>query len=159
MHKHREQPINGAHLIRPDDQVSGMLVKTGEGTETTIFDYCDPFTEGPGVYVRDCIVPPIPDLKIGWGWIEESEDVLNSIWETLNWEMTLDGSQIDLPAFGTRDRSLILGGGWVILREWNIVLDKPTVGEHTLHYIVRDNQPEAEDTTTDMTYHFTVTEK
>ena len=147
------------NLIKPDDQLGGMLVTTGEGRETTIFDYCDPFTEGPGVYVRDCSVPPIPNLKIGWGWLADTEDMLDSIWKTFSWEMTLDGRQIDLSAFGTRDRSLILGGRSVILREWNVVLDKATLGEHTLHYTVRQSHSGAEDTVIDMTYNFTVAER
>ena len=63
---------------------------------------------------------------------------------------------MDLAAFGTRDRSLILDGKYVILREWKVMLTGPTPGAHTLHYVLRRSQLGAEAAVTDLTCTFTV---
>lgn len=84
---------------------------------------------------------PIINLKIGWGWFEDTTEQVDLVWPRLTWELMLDDHPIDLPAYGTLDRKLFQGLKLVTLREWNIVLDKPTAGEHTLHYILRQSHP------------------
>jgi hypothetical protein len=137
-------------LINPGDKIGSMTVTTGQGS-ADIFSFCDPLAE-PGVEIRECTVPLVPSLGIGWGNLADSADQQESEWQAQTQELILDGYPVNLPAFGTVDSNIPQGH----LRTWNIMIEGLTSGEHTLHYIVHQKQPGNEDSVWDTTWVFTV---
>jgi hypothetical protein len=116
--------------------------------------FCDPFTPTPGRYNRTCSVPRIHRLFIGYGDLEPTLKASRSVWKQLRWELWLDGRRIDLPRFGTSERTLydVQGSGKnMILREWNVILTGATPGKHVIRY--RTESPSG---TTDATWAFTI---
>ena len=43
------------------------------------------------------------NLWISPGWSEDTQELIEAAWKDLQWEVSLDGREIDLPAFGTYD--------------------------------------------------------
>jgi hypothetical protein len=140
----------GETLINPGDKVGEMTVTTGSAS-ADIFSFCDPFAK-PGVEVRECVVPPVSSLGIGWGNFADSADQLESEWQAQTHELILDGYPVNLAAFGTVDSHIPQG----YLRTWNIMVEGLTSGQHELHYVVHEKQPGNEDAVTDVTWIFTV---
>jgi hypothetical protein len=140
----------GETLINPGDKVGEMTVTTGSGS-ADIFSFCDPFAKS-GVEVRECVVPPVSRLGIGWGNFADSADQLESEWQAQTHELILDGYPVNLAAFGTVDSHIPQG----YLRTWNIMVEGLTSGQHELHYVVHEKQPGNEDAVTDVTWIFTV---
>src|SRR5262249_3921414 len=145
----------GGGTVEPGDRVGEMVVTTGSSQSPGIFDFCYPIALKPGVYSRECTVPAVPQLFIGYGTFEESKAALHREWDAgaKAWQAFLDGRKIDLRSFGTMpDRSFYEPsvGGPVILRVWNVLLVEPTPGEHTLRYVDGAKDP------TDITWAFTV---
>jgi len=134
--------------------IGDMVLATGQlesVTETWLF--CDPFVAEPGVFTRECEVPAIRNLLIGYGTFAGTTEELDSLWATISWDLTLDGHPVDLSAFGTFDQDDVLDGP-VKLRQWNVVIDKPTPGRHTLRYVCDEyGEP------SDVTWTFTVVER
>ena len=144
----------GAGAIEPGDRAGDMIVTTGSSQSPGIFDFCEPIVLRPGVYSRECTVPAVPQLFIGYGPLEKTKPQLDRVWDAQTWEAYLDGREIDLASFGTMpDRSFFLPalGSAVVLREWNVLLVEPTPGEHTLRYVTSGAEP------ADTTWTFTVT--
>jgi len=117
--------------------------------------FCEPFTPEPRRYNRTCSsVPRIHRLFIGYGDLEPTAKASASVWKRLKWDSWLDGRRIDLPRFGTSERTLynVQGGGKnMILREWSVILTGATPGKHVIRY--RSEGPSG---TTDATWTFTV---
>jgi hypothetical protein len=117
--------------------------------------FCEPFTPEPRRYNRTCrVVPRIHRLFIGYGDLEPTMKASTSAWKQLKWNLWVDGHPIDLPRFGTSERTLynVQGGGKnMILREWSVILTGATPGKHVIRY--RTESPSG---TTDATWTFTV---
>ena len=148
-------------MNRDGDVVGGMQLTTGTLADTQIFYHCDPVASVPGVYERTCTVPPVHRLRIGGGWLARSALPINFEWGALSWTLSLDGHQIDLQSFGTMpDRTIVVDGVEMTLREWNVVLVEPTPGTHTLHQVIRQRIPleggKKEVGTYDMTWVFSI---
>jgi hypothetical protein len=145
----------GGGTVEPGDWVGEMVVMTGASQSPGIFEFCSPIVLKPGVYSRECAVPAVPQLFIGYGTFEKSRAALDREWDTdaKSWQAFLDKRKIDLESFGTMpDRSFYETsfGAPVVLREWNVLLVEPTPGEHTLRYVVGAKDP------VDITWTFTV---
>jgi hypothetical protein len=148
--------------LRPGAELNGMRLTTANAADKDIFVFCDPYVLQPGTYARDCEVPQLQRLMIGYGSFSESPESLELEWQASRWRMYLDGREVDLEAFGTlADRPLVdakVGDGmW--LRVWAVTIVNPTPGPHTLRYVAQ--QSSAVDTTVvgtnDTTWTFTVT--
>jgi len=134
----------GSSQLRPGDELSGMtLIKgTAAKADLKLFDVCDPVILASGRYTRKCrAVPRVSRLFIGYGQFDLPQ-VINTTWKGSRWAAWLDGRRIDLPRFGTSDRTLVAfppaGGKTVTLREWRVMLVKAPPGRHTLRYRFRD---------------------
>jgi hypothetical protein len=134
----------GSSGLRPGDELSGMtLIKgTAERADLKLFDVCDPVIMARGRYTRKCrAVPRVSRLFIGYGQFDLPR-VIDKTWRNPTWAAWLDGRRIDLPWFGTSDRTLDAfppaGGKSVTLREWRVMLVKASPGRHTLRYRFRD---------------------
>jgi len=163
-------------MVEPGDKIGEMVVRTGGSETTPIWAFCSlPFELfPPGVTTMECTVPALPELAVGFGWAAADEALRDSNWKAITWEHTIDGQQLDLDAFGTFDADLPATGApghdpneEVILkmRGWDVVLEKPTPGLHTMHIVYRLNQQiydgflVNEAGTRELVVNFTVTEE
>jgi hypothetical protein len=100
--------------------------------------FCDATIPKPGRYRRTCSVPHVQRLFIGYGDWERTRKALDSVWKQLKWDLWFDGRRVDLPRFGTSERTLYYfrpaGGKNVILREWSVTLIGVTPGKHVIRY-------------------------
>lgn len=139
-------------MIEPGGRIGDMVLTTAqdeEGTEPQLFDFCDPnITESdPTTITRECQGPAMPYFFIGYGIFADTTSELDELWSTMTWELIIDGHPVDLTTFGTVD----LDWGKQF-RFWNVVLENPTRGEHTIRYIFNEF-----DKTIDAAWVFTVT--
>jgi hypothetical protein len=118
--------------------------------------FCDAVLPKPGRYRRTCFVPRVQRLFIGYGDWERTRKALDSVWKQLTWSLWFDGHRVDLPRFGTSERTLYYfrpaGGKNVILREWSVTLVGVTAGKHVIRYRSASRSLG----TTDATWTFTV---
>jgi hypothetical protein len=144
--------------VRPGAKIGTMTLATGtaDDAELKFFDRCDPVIAKPGDYTRSCGIPRVSRLFVGYGDFEPTRKAIDSDSKQSKWDLWVDGHRVDLPAFGTSDRTLFAfpaaGGKEVILREWRVILVDVTPGEHTVRYRNRHMSRG----TTDATWTFTV---
>jgi hypothetical protein len=148
-----------ARPIGPGGKIGSMTLERGtaRAADEKLFDFCNPVILKPGAVRRRCDVPGVHRLFVGYGDFEAKKSALERTWRTLSWSLWVDGRRIDLPAFGTSDRTLYrfppAGGKDVILREWRVILVGATRGKHTIRY--RSASPVLP--TSDATWTFNVT--
>jgi hypothetical protein len=145
-------PPTGVLLIKPGGKIGEMIVKTGtvKLQGPPLWAFCSPaFSGNPGSKTTTCNVPPLPELPIGHGWFAATEALRDSNWKAMQWELHLDGQQLDLTAFGSYDDNLPQKGlpgqdqsKEVItkLRSWDVVLTNLKPGAHALKSVVRISQ-------------------
>jgi hypothetical protein len=149
-----------ADRLGPTGKIGTMALARGTASDADLkfFDVCDPVIVKPGAYERSCDVPRVSRLFIGYGDFAPTRKAIDLDSKQSNWEAWIDGRSVDLPAFGTSDRTLLAfpaaGGKDVILREWRLMLLDVTPGQHTLRYRNRH----AVHGTTDLTWTFTAAE-
>jgi predicted small secreted protein len=126
--------------LGPGDEVVGMRLTTATATDTDMVGtFCDSVLREIGTFHRECEVPALQRLLIGWGNIAPSPEILEEEWQAETWALFLDGRPVDLAAFGTLpDRQFFepAVGGPVWLRQWSVALVNPKQGEHTLRYVI-----------------------
>ena len=127
--------------IEPRDRVNGMLVVQGTSyrADGALFgSRCAPNILKAGRYTRTCSeVPRGTRLFVGYGmWAPKA--TIERVWNPSEWSMWIDGQRVSLAEFGTTDRTLSryppAGGKDVTLREWRVILVRPTPGRHTIRY-------------------------
>jgi poly(3-hydroxybutyrate) depolymerase len=143
-------------LLYPGDKIGEMTLsaRQAESVEFSIFSYCDPFLAetDPPVVVKECQVPRLTYLVIGYGEYAGTQEELDASWQSKSWELYVDGKQVDLSAFGTFDVDL---GEKV--RAWKVTLENLSPGVHNLRYIIRSLDGESEPD--DVTWKFTVADE
>ena len=126
--------------VRPGGKIGTMTLVRGieHGADDEIWRFCNAVIPKPGRYRRTCFVPRVERLFIGYGDWERTRKALDSRWRQLRWDLWFDGRQVDLPRFGTSERTLYYfppaGGKNVILREWSVVLVGVASGKHVVRY-------------------------
>jgi hypothetical protein len=138
--------------IKPEGKISEMIVKTGahKVQSPPLWAFCSPaFSGNPGAKTTTCEVPLLPELPIGHGWFAATEAQRDSNWKAMQWELYLNGQQLDLAAFGSYDGDLSQKGlpgqdpnKEIItkLRSWDVVLANLKPGAHALKSVVRISQ-------------------
>lgn len=136
-------------MIEPGDKIGDMVVTFGLNYNVkSIWDYCDPV----GNHL-ECEVPPMSKLFIGQGsWSRTTQD-MEEEWKSSKCELILDGQPLDLPAFGTHDYIVDMDGS-AYFRMVNVVLEQPTLGTHTLRWVV--HHAETNELWADLTWTFSV---
>lgn len=125
----REQPL------RPGGTIGTMRLSARGELAPPIWQYCyAAFPEGPSERSTACNVPPIPRLAVGPGLRTTTDDLRRSVWSETEWELYIDGRRVDLGAFGTFDGDL--EPPLAKLRAWDVLLERPTVGSHTLRIVL-----------------------
>jgi len=130
----------GEQPLRPGDAVGTMRLSTRREAAPPIWQYCYPaFPEAPSARSTACNVPPVARLAVGPGLRTTSDERRRSTWAATEWELYFDGRRVDLAAFGTFDADL--ESPPAKLRAWDVALEKPTAGSHTLRAVLVRKQP------------------
>lgn len=141
-------PVSVDGMINPGDRIGDMRLTIGPGKSMTeIWQFCDPYVTDPGVITKECSIPA-QNILIGYGSFASTTEELDAGWSSTTWELFLDNQPVNLPAFGTFDQEDESG----FLREWNVMLEQPEVGAHTLRYVCTESG-----NLWDITWTFTVT--
>lgn len=112
-----------------------MTLSTRGDAAPAIWQYCYPaFPEGPAERSTACNVPPVARLAVGPGLRTTSDEIRRSTWPATEWELYVDGRKLDLAAFGTFDADL--EPPLAKLRGWDVRLEKPAPGVHTLRTVL-----------------------
>jgi predicted esterase len=123
-------------MINPDDRIGDMVLTIGQGENLPeIWIFCDPYVTEPGVFTKECSVPA-QSMIIGYGSPASTVEQLDADWAASTWTLFLDSQPVNLPAFGTFDQEDDESN---ILRLWNVVLEQPAPGVHTLHYVSNES--------------------
>jgi hypothetical protein len=131
---------NSPPPIGPGGKIGTMTLVRGieSKADDELWRFCAPDIPKPGTYHRTCFVPRIERLFIGYGDWERTRKALDSAWKQLKWDLWFDGRRVDLPRFGTSERTLYYyppaGGKNVILRMWSVTLLRITSGKHVIRY-------------------------
>jgi hypothetical protein len=137
-----DDPTGLENAIRPGDSIGGATVTRGAAQIVPLFAFCSPaFSAEPGVVTRDCAVQPVPELAIGHGWFATDESRRAANWREFTWELYLDGSRVDLDAFGFFDADLPMGDVTAKLRAWDVVVAGLTPGAHTWRSVLHVREP------------------
>ena len=132
------KPEAVAAMINPGDKIGDMVLTIGQGEPVTeIWVFCDPYVTEPGTLTRECQVPALQSLFIGYGTFAGTTEELDAVWKATPWELILDNQAVNLVAFDTLDQDDDIDGP-VKVRLWNLVLEQPTPGIHTLRYIFNE---------------------
>jgi hypothetical protein len=132
--------FGGSPPVRPGGKIGTMTVVRGieHRADDEIWRFCKAVIPKPGRYHRTCFVPRVERLFIGYGDWEKTQKALEAAWRRLKWDLWVDGHQVDLPRFGTSERTLYYfapaGGKNAILREWSVTLLGVTSGKHVIRY-------------------------
>ena len=97
-----QTPTTSDEMIGPGDKIGDMTVLQGTSllVYPLIWQYCEiwfPETE-PASFTSDCTVPSVPGLNLGFGWAAD-ETMLSSNWDTVTYELFIDGYRVDLEKF------------------------------------------------------------
>jgi len=141
------QPVwqAGDPMLKPGDQIDGMVITTGVADAPPLWAFCSPAPENIDRFTVNCLVPFLPKLAVGhtFGLADPALQTLD--WSALTWELYLDGHALDVEAFGMYDFVLPdLASPPSPIREvfrqikaWDVVLMNPTLGLHTLQGVAR----------------------
>jgi hypothetical protein len=124
--------------VRPGGKIGTMTLVRGVPYESDLelfnVDTCNATFTKPGRYQRSCQIPKVQKVFIGEAFFAPTKKALDRIWRQTTWSAWLDGRVVNLPAFGTNDRTRRNGA---VVRAWNVILVGPTTGKHTLRYLSR----------------------
>ena len=113
-----------AAKLQPGDKIGEMqVVDFCDGQ--VLYEVCnsDQFDTGT------CVIPAsVKNLWISPGWAEDTQELIEAAWKDSQWEVSLDGHQIDLPAFGTFD----FDKEDKKARTWNVCLSNLSPGKHDM---------------------------
>jgi hypothetical protein len=127
-------------LVGPGGKIGDMTVQQHAANELMrdISIYCSEYRYmglEPGTQTSDCDVPMVPSLQIGSSWEAKDATILESNWRAIEWELYVDGYQIDLSKFEL----------WSLnpmnVRGWTIDLVNLSPGKHTIRNLWRSEQP------------------
>lgn len=133
--------------VGPGEAIERMTLVSGTSSQAdlTLFDFCDSDSGTDADVSFSCRVRRVRRLFIGWGAHRPTRKELQRDWQHMRWNLWVDGHPVDLPAFGTADRTgwtpfPDIGGEDDIRREWKVILVGATPGKHTLKYRTRSPQ-------------------
>ena len=126
-------------MLEPGDEIVDMVITTGAEDAFPLWSICGPQKVNGHTIKADCGELSHDNLLIGYtlGTMELFDPPIG--WEELNWEMSVDGHPIDLPAFGVYDFVQIFHPShsgreiFKVSRVWDVVLVNPAPGMHRIH--------------------------
>ena len=125
----------GERPLRPGDAIGTMRLSSRGGSAPAIWQHCYPaFPEAPSARSTACNVPPVTRLAVGPGLHATNDELRRSAWSATEWQLYIDGRRVDLAAFGTSDADT--EPPLAKRRGWDVQLEKPTPGSHTLRTVL-----------------------
>jgi hypothetical protein len=113
-----------------------MKLSSSREANVAIWQHCYPyFPESPSRRSTACNVPPVARLAVGPGLRTTTDALRDEAWSAAEWELYVDGRRVNLTAFGPADAELDQRP-LTKLRSWNVLLETPTAGAHTLHVVL-----------------------
>ncbi|MGE5251904.1 MAG: hypothetical protein ACM3QS_16995 [Bacteroidota bacterium] len=137
--------VSSAHpMFQPGDRIRDMTLTTGAEQAYQLWSFCSAPVQKENVTSVDCGVPAISRLAIGYPFGIPDKQQEGS---DLDWELTLDGRPVDLHAFGTQvlvfpamtARPSPIREVFRRVKIWDVVLENPTPGLHTVRGSLRVN--------------------
>jgi pimeloyl-ACP methyl ester carboxylesterase len=122
-------------MIKPGGEIGAMTLEQGAPTlpYPYLWQFCDsmPDKHEPTASTSECKVPRMSGVTIHLGWLAR-ESKLESNWDALAYELSIDGQKIDLAAFEPYDSDYTTHGEDNRSRQWLLNLRGLTPGAHTL---------------------------
>lgn len=129
-------------MLRPGDQIDGMILTTGAADAPPLWAFCSPTPENQHVTKTECRIPPtLTKVAIGHvlNIVSEDSDKLN--WSEFSWKLFVDGQPIDLNSFGTYDFAMPtmpsspspIREVFTMFTAWDVVLTNLKPGLHTVY--------------------------
>jgi predicted esterase len=150
---------NAEGMINPGDEINGMVFTTTDEIDwdLSLAFFCDfeSIEETDASPTIACFTSPGSSVFFGnfsgipYDNIIEAEKP----WKEIKSEVTFDGQNLNLPAFGYMEIELN-EAEWKYARIWNLMVDNISPGKHTIQTVWKDG-----DETQINTYVFTVAEK
>jgi hypothetical protein len=141
------EPTAESEPLQPGDAISDMLLfqpaAEDFGTISTFRLFCADagidFTSDERELAFECDIPALNELLIGDGLIvANNPDALDAAWDVIEWELYLDGQEIDLDAFGDLTFETAAVTGEVIFqRTWAVGLARLQPGVYELRSVIR----------------------
>jgi len=133
-------------ILRPGDQIDGMILTTGAADVPPLWFFCSPTQENQHVTKTDCRVPPmLSKVAIGHVFSIANEYPAKLDWSDFTWELLVDEQAIELTSFGTYDFVMpTMSPSPSPVREvfktftaWDVVLTNLKPGAHTVHGVAQ----------------------
>lgn len=154
----REQPDH-LPVLEPGSEIDNMVITTGVEDAVPLWAYCHCTSESDKQITVAC--PELSYPKLAIGTVFNLRDLIPASIDmpSLTWEIYLDEQPVNLNAFDIHDivtPDLLpspspVREGFMIITVWDIVLENPTPGSHTLQGMAR-----SEDETYSWAVDFTV---
>jgi hypothetical protein len=131
-------------LLKPGDHIGDMIVTNQEPASNSeeLGTFCAQVpsaTSTPNLDTKACTdVPRGITLRIGPGWFSATQQELESSWSAVQWQIFIDGQELDLASFGTEDSDREEGGR---VRAWRVWLENLTPGQHSVRFIEHVTRP------------------
>lgn len=128
-------------LLKPGDQIDGMIITTGAADAPPLWAFCSPAQENQHVTKTDCRVSlKISKIAIGHVLNIVSEIPTRLDWSGFTWELLVDEQPIDLTSFGTYDFVMPtmppspspIREVFEVFTAWDVVLTNLKPGLHTV---------------------------
>lgn len=130
-----KSPTPAPRVLKPGDPVEDMILAQGNPTlpYLSIWEFCEPMPDNyePATTKTECTVPLLSGMAIEIGWFAK-ETKFSFNWDSLSWEVTIDGYMIDLEAFEWSESIFTKHGEDNKLRVWQLNLKPLSPGEHKL---------------------------
>jgi hypothetical protein len=150
-----QTPIPAESLIKPGDKIGEMTIQSAPPFHyyslQTPCDFDWTITE-PIVQTVDCTIPELSAIGVPHGWVAE-ESRIESNWQAMSWELSIDDYPIALDDFGWDDVRASDAGVNIVIRLWNVTIENLSAGKHTIYESVSldttvdDGYPWKSDTT------------
>ena len=133
-------PGGETEMIRPGDRIGEAVLRKAvdqSEMEPVLYHHCQmQLAEIDKQMREECLLATEPYYFLGFGIGDVNMEELDAIWESLDWDIALNGTPIDLDAFGTIDGS--------DSRFWNIVLENPGDGPYEFEegFTTKEDPPE-----------------
>jgi hypothetical protein len=138
-------PQHPEEMLKPGDKIAEMTLRPINDESEQIpalMNYCDMLlAEVSEEKTVECTVAFGPHYFLSSGLAESHPDNLDSEWQKLTWQMSINGIPVDLEAFGTVDGTI----NREYFRQWDILLDNPSSGPYEIYTRVttNDDPPES----------------
>ena len=126
-------PITG--MVQPGGRIGEMTVEQGLPAlpYLSLWDYCERMPDNlePNSSQVSCEVPQMPGITVSFGWLAKEEH-FQANWWSMTWELSIDGSPVDLASYQWKEFAYPQHGDDNLERRWLVDIKNLKPGKHTL---------------------------